>query len=162
MTIAQQEACDAPPAVEEVTSPEAKLAALPRPIILFDGDCGFCNKSIQFILNRDKRKQFHFAALQSEIGKVALRQAGLREDFDDSLVLIDDDGTHIRSTGVARIAARLDGVWKLGGLGRVIPRGLRDWMYDVVAKNRQRLAGNGDVGATCRLLPPEDRKRFVF
>ena len=156
-----QATTDAPPAVDEASA-DAKLAAIPRPLILFDGDCGFCNKSIQYILKRDKAKQFHFAALESEVGKAALRQAGLPKDYKKSLVLLDDAGTHVKSTGVARIAARLDGISKAGSWVRIIPRPLRDFGYDLVARYRYLLAGNGNVATTCSLLPDEDRKRFVF
>ena len=146
---------------DPATPPNAS-DVLPLPVVLFDGDCGLCDKSVQFILDHDRQEQFHFTPLQSEYGKAALERAGLAEDFRESLVLVDDAGVHTHSTAVARIARRLDGAWKLLGLMRWVPRSLRDFGYRFVAKRRFRWFGRADVAESCRMLPPEQRARIVL
>lgn len=133
------------------------------PVLLYDGECGVCDKSVQMILKHDRRKVMRFAALQSNYGReVVARHSSLSNV--DSLILVEpadekrEEQVFIRSTAVLRIVAYLGGVWKLLLIGYLIPRPIRDFLYDVVARNRYRILGAPDA---CMLPSPEVRARFL-
>jgi len=127
-------------------------------IVLFDGICNLCNKSVQFIIHRDPKSKFRFASLQSEVGKSLMRQIGLSTENNNSLVYIRDNRFYIKSTAVLRILRCLGGGWLLLYGLIIIPRFLRDWGYDFIAKRRYRLFGKR---ASCMIPSPEDRARFL-
>lgn len=129
-------------------------------IVLYDGACGFCDRTVRWILHRDRRGTFHFAALQSEAGRSLLTRAGLPVDRLDTLVLVDDatGAVSLRSTAALEIARRLPR-WRLvAPLLRLVPRSVRDAAYDLVARHRYRIAGTVDA---CPIPPPEWRDRFL-
>ena len=128
------------------------------PILLYDGTCGLCDHSVRFVLRHDRAGRFRFAALQSDVGGDLLERHGLRRDYFDSLVLIDGDGAHTHSDGALRIVRHLPIPWRWAGVGRVVPRRLRDWAYGVVARWRYRVFGKVEA---CRVLSPEERGRFL-
>jgi predicted DCC family thiol-disulfide oxidoreductase YuxK len=129
------------------------------PIILFDGACGLCNTWVDAILMRDKRAQYRFAALQSAIGQRTLAAVGLPWDYAESILLVDRDGVHLRSTAAARIARGLGGVWWLvGTLGLLCPQTIRDAVYRLVAAHRHSWL---DRRETCRAPTPDERSRFI-
>ena len=129
-----------------------------RPILLFDGVCNLCDHSVQFVLDHDPRDVFRFASLQSEVGKALLGTCGLDPEALDSVVLVDDGVCYVRSEAAWRIATRLDAPWRWLAATRVIPRGLRDVVYDWVARNRYRWFGTREA---CRIPTPETRARFL-
>lgn len=106
-------------------------------MILFDDDCHFCQRSVQFIMKRDPKQTFKFASLQDNIGKQLLDKHQLPQDM-SSLVLIKQDKSYLKSEAVLHICRNLKGLWKIGFLFLVIPRPLRDYIYDVIAKHRHR------------------------
>jgi predicted DCC family thiol-disulfide oxidoreductase YuxK len=131
------------------------------PVLLYDGVCGFCNKTVQLILRLDRRGSMRFAALQSDYGAaVVARHPELRGV--DSVVYVEQAGggerIHIRSDAALKVAAYLGGFWKLFLAARVLPRGFRDYLYDLFARNRYRVFGKYD---SCMLPPPEARSRFL-
>ena len=131
------------------------------PVLLYDGVCGFCNKSVQLILDHDRRGEMRFAALQSDYGQAVLeRHPELRGV--DSVVFVESlaggERVHIRSDAALKVAAYLGGFWKLLLAAKVVPRSLRDYLYDLFARNRYKLFGKYD---TCMLPPPEVRSRFL-
>ena len=126
-------------------------------IILFDGECNFCNSSVQFIIKRDKQAYFTFASLQSEIGKTYRKQFGIPEDV-DSLILIEGEHCYIKSSAALRICKKLDGGWKLLAAFLLIPPSLRNICYDGMAKNRYKWFGKQE---RCMLPSPEIKKRFL-
>ncbi len=132
-----------------------------HPIILFDGVCNLCNASVQWIIQRDTRDVFRFAALQSEAGKRALMLAGadarLAETL-SSMVVIDNGRVMTKSDAAIVIASRLGAPWRWATVGRVVPRVVRDWVYGVVARNRYRLFGKQDA---CMMPTPALRARFL-
>lgn len=131
--------------------------APPRAVIFFDGVCGLCNRSVDFVMRRDRRGVFHVTPLQGETAGQLLDPAD-REQL-GSLVVRIDGRTFRRSAGVARILWRLGPVWKLlGGLLWLIPLPLRDLGYRVIASNRYRLFGKKE---TCRLPTESERARFL-
>lgn len=109
-------------------------------IVVFDGDCVFCQRSVRFIHRHDGANQFRFAARQSAAGARLLTHAGVGV-APNSLVLIDEAGTWLRSDAVLRIAGRLDRPWSAARVLLAIPRPLRDAAYAVVAAIRYRLSG---------------------
>lgn len=137
---------------------ETSVAA---PVLLYDGVCGFCNKSVQLILDHDRRGEMRFAALQSDYGQAVIERHPELHGV-DSVVLVEQqrDGERIytRSDAALKVAAYLGGFWKIFLVAKVLPRGLRDYCYDLFARNRYRFFGKYD---SCMLPPPEVRSRFL-
>ncbi len=127
-------------------------------IVLFDGECNFCDSSVQFIIKRDPAANFLFTSLQSEKGVELTKQYAIPEDV-DSLVLIENGKAFTKSTAALRIAKKLDGLWHLSFLFILVPRKIRDGVYDFVAKNRYKWFGKKEDA--CMLPPPDVRKRFI-
>ena len=130
------------------------MAENERPVILFDGVCNLCTGSVQFVIERDARKQFRFASLQSPIAEKLL---GRRDDL-ESMVLVQDGKTYRKSTAALLIAKRLDGLWPALSVFLVVPRFLRDAVYDWIGRRRYRMFGKRDVCWTPR---PELAERFL-
>jgi predicted DCC family thiol-disulfide oxidoreductase YuxK len=128
------------------------------PIVLFDGLCNFCDASVNFIIDHDPRGRFRFAPLQSEAAKALLLRHGLDAQQLQSVALIEEGSCYTRSTAALRIARRLSGPWRLlyGLIG--VPRSMRDFVYDWIARNRYRWFGRRDA---CRVPTPELRSRFL-
>ena len=125
-------------------------------IILFDGQCIFCDHSVQFILKRDVDEVFQFASLQSDIGQQLLKQYNVDSSI-DSIVVIYMNKLYTQSDAAIVIAQQFKGLWKLLTVVKFIPKWLRDKMYVVIAKNRYRLFGEMD---TCRIPTEEEKRRF--
>lgn len=128
-----------------------------KKIVLFDGDCHFCNKSVQFILKRDPKAFFQFASLQSEIGQELIHQYKIPQHI-DSLVLIDSNRYYIKSTAALRICLNLKGLWKTCFILTIVPKWIRDRFYDYIAKNRYKWFG---TNSTCKIPTDEERERFL-
>jgi predicted DCC family thiol-disulfide oxidoreductase YuxK len=128
------------------------------PIILFDGVCNLCNASVQFVISRDPRARFRFAALQSEAAAACLQRLGVHGALMDSVVLIENDRIYTRSTAALRIARGLRFPWPAAFVLIAVPRPLRDWVYDFVARRRYRWFGKRDV---CMVPTPALRDRFL-
>ena len=124
-------------------------------IVLFDGVCNLCNATVNFIIDRDPKGVFRFAALQSGAGR---RLAGALDS--ESIVLVDPDRgrTYVRSTAALRIAAGLRWPWPVLAAFLAIPRFLRDAVYDLIARRRYRWFGKLE---TCRLPEPGVKERFI-
>lgn len=128
------------------------------PVLLFDGVCNLCNASVQWVLKRDKKGQFRFAALQSDTGRQLLEQIGFSNEKIETVVLIDGDRFFVRSDAVLEMAKRLGGIWSLAGVFRLVPRSIRDAVYKWVARNRYRWFGER---AQCMMPRPEWKGRFI-
>jgi predicted DCC family thiol-disulfide oxidoreductase YuxK len=134
------------------------------PIILYDGVCGFCNRTVQFILKRDSNDRFRFATLQSEFARTHLQKHGLTTDNLDTLYLIKDSGqpTELvldRSTAAIAIYRELGMFWRIvANFYAVLPKRIRDWGYNLIARNRYRIFGKYD---TCPLPKTSDRHKFL-
>ncbi len=113
-----------------------------RPIVLFDGDCALCHRSVRFIARHDRRRHFLFAPLTSPAAEARLAHAPSEARRGSTVVLVETDGRiSTRSTAALRIAARLDCPWNLLAALRVVPRPVRDAVYDAVARRRARWFG---------------------
>lgn len=112
--------------------------------ILFDGVCILCSRSYRFVTQRDTALQFRFVAIQEPEGRALAARFGIDADDPDTFALIEDDVLHTRSDAALRIFAALPG-WAWTRALRLIPRTLRDALYDVVARNRYRWFGKSEV-----------------
>ena len=128
------------------------------PVVLFDGVCNLCNGSVRFVIERDPRKHFQFAPLQSETATTLIGGLANPLAMPDSIVLVDDGRLYVRSTAALRIARRLRFPWPLLWVFMAVPRPLRDWVYDVIARHRYGWFGKRD---TCMVPTKEIRDRFL-
>jgi len=129
-----------------------------KSIILFDGVCNLCNGLVQFVLPRDNNKQFHFAALQSETGTLLQKQFGFDPNDLNTFIIIQKDKVLTRSSAALFLLQNLGGLWSLMRIFWIIPRPLRDAVYNFVSKNRYRWFGKQEA---CMLPQPEWMERFV-
>jgi predicted DCC family thiol-disulfide oxidoreductase YuxK len=141
-----------------MTQTTSNQIASDQPILLFDGVCNLCNASVQWVLLRDKKAQFRFAALQSEIGQQLLQRHGLASEHFDTVVLAVGETIFLRSDAPLEIVRRLGGAWQLLYGFKIVPRPLRDALYNFVARNRYRWFGRQE---TCMLPRPEWKARFL-
>jgi predicted DCC family thiol-disulfide oxidoreductase YuxK len=133
------------------------------PVLLYDGVCGLCDRSVQFLLRHDKQARFRFAALQGEFAHGVLSRHGRDPAKMDYMVLVLDAGLPTerlldRSDGVLAVLKDLGGGWRLLAASRAIPRSLRDRAYDFVARHRYGWFGRYDH---CVLPSPSARARFI-
>jgi predicted DCC family thiol-disulfide oxidoreductase YuxK len=135
---------------------DAALVRRRRPLFVFDGHCVLCSTGAAFIMRHDRNGLVQFMSAQSALGTAVYREVGL--PIDDSYLLIDSGGWHTKSDGYLRLVRILGGWWRLALVGAVIPRAVRDWIYDRIARNRYRWFGRTDQ---CALLTPDQRARLV-
>jgi len=129
-----------------------------NPVILFDGVCNLCSGSVRFIINRDPSGIFKFAPLQSETGKNLVSQFDLSNRKLDSIILIENSNYYLRSTAALKIAQRLGALWPLLSLLRLVPRPVRDYIYDIVARNRYKWYGKS---VECMVPDADIKSRFL-
>lgn len=129
-----------------------------HPVILFDGICNFCNGAVNFTLRRDRKKQLRFAPLQSAAGQQLLKENGWPETDMQSFLLIENGRLYHRSTAALRVCRYLRGGWPLCYGLLIIPRFIRDGVYDFIARNRYRWFGKRDA---CMMPTPDIRERFL-
>jgi predicted DCC family thiol-disulfide oxidoreductase YuxK len=130
--------------------------------MLYDGLCGLCNRSVRLILDHDRRGTARFAALQSDYGQAVRARHPSLEKVDSVVVLetLPDGSERVRtrSDAALRIASYLGGFWKLFLVFKIVPRPLRDFLYDLIARYRYQMFGKYD---TCMLPSPDVRSRFL-
>ncbi|MDZ4860570.1 MAG: thiol-disulfide oxidoreductase DCC family protein [Candidatus Hydrogenedentes bacterium] len=128
-----------------------------HPIILYDGVCNYCNRICNYMIRHDPAKHFRFAHLQSAIGQELLKKYGLSPEL-DSVVLIEGNSAYIKSDATIHMAPRLSGSAKFGALLRFVPRRIRNYGYDFIARNRYKWWGKQDA---CIIPTPDVRDRFL-
>ncbi|WP_331234622.1 thiol-disulfide oxidoreductase DCC family protein [Natronorarus salvus] len=138
----------------------AEDAELPggHPVVLFDGVCNLCVGSVQFLIERDPEARFRFAPLQSEVGERLVADCGLDPETLDSIVLVDEGSCAVKSDAVMGIGRHLGGAYRLLSAGRLLPKRLRDAVYDFVAARRYGWFGRKD---RCMMPTPDLRSRFL-
>jgi predicted DCC family thiol-disulfide oxidoreductase YuxK len=116
------------------------------PVVLFDGGCGLCHAAVRFAIARDRAGALRFAALRSETGTRLLREQGRRlpSGAGESVLLLDGEEVHAQSDAVLQIAWHLDGAWPLLAGLALVPRFLRDPLYELVARHRHRWFGRAE------------------
>jgi len=127
-------------------------------IILFDGVCNLCNSSVLFVIKRDNNNVFQFASLQSEFGQLMAKKYTIDISEIDSIILLDDDKFYTKSSAVLRISKFLSGAYPLFYMFIVLPKSLRNWVYDFIAKNRYRWFGKRD---SCMIPAKELMHKFL-
>ncbi len=147
-----------PAAQSEKDEPILSAIANGRPVILFDGVCNLCSGGVHFAIARDPAANLRFAAIQSAHGQDFLRRRGLPTDRFESFYLIDSGRVYDKSAGFLRIVRYLRRPWPLLEALRIVPRPLRDWLYDCIARNRYRLFGRRQ---TCLMPTAEIADRFL-
>lgn len=128
------------------------------PLVLFDGDCNLCRGAVQFVLRREARARFRFAALQSAAARGALAAAGIAGTLPDSLVLLHRGRVLVKSAATLAIASRLRFPWPLLTAFWLVPAPLRDLVYDWIARRRHRWFGQRPG---CEAPGPAVRERFL-
>lgn len=128
----------------------------PDNIVLYDGDCGFCNFWVQWILNNDSEDRFRFASLQSDFGQNFLKNHGLKTENFDTLYFISGGKYYQKMYAVIRIGQVLGRQYRLLTALRVFPRFILDALYDIVANNRTKLAGQ-----SCLMPTAAQREKFL-
>jgi predicted DCC family thiol-disulfide oxidoreductase YuxK len=127
-------------------------------VVVFDGECLFCNGWVDFLLRFDRHDVFRFAARQSESGALFSRQAGLPEGGAGSIILTENGEVLLRSAAVLRMLSLLGFPFSMAAVLRLIPGALRDSVYDWIARNRMRWFGQREA---CRLPSQAERHRFL-
>ena len=130
-----------------------------KKIILFDGVCNLCNTSVQFVIKQDSRDIFRFVALQSDLGQDILKHIGIDPKHIDSIILYEPGiAYYYKSDAALEIAKNLGGFFHFGTLFRIIPTGIRNQLYDYIAKNRYNWYGKME---NCMLPTPELKSKFL-
>jgi predicted DCC family thiol-disulfide oxidoreductase YuxK len=133
------------------------------PIILYDGVCGLCNRVVQFVIKRDQRNVFRFAALQSAFAHEVLTRHGRDPRDLDTLYVVINHGQpserlECKGRGALFILRQIGGIWSLSRVFSLLPTGLLNFGYDCVARVRYRLFGKSE---TCLLPDPKQRPKFI-
>ncbi|HLO29228.1 MAG TPA: thiol-disulfide oxidoreductase DCC family protein [Anaerolineales bacterium] len=128
-------------------------------IILFDGVCNLCNGSVIFVLQRERKPTFKFASIQSEAGKELLEWYGFPPGYNQAVILLEHGRVYLGSTAALKIGQQLKFPWSLlAYAGFIVPKFIRDWVYDQIARHRYQWFGKRDVCMT----PTENLKtRFL-
>lgn len=134
------------------------MPAYSPPVILFDGVCNFCNGTVNFILRQDKKGVFRFAPLQSEAGQKLLHQYHLPKENFDSFLLIEKGKVYKSSTAGLKLYNKLPWYWKWTQIFWIVPKFIRDGVYDFIARNRYKWFGKKEE---CMVPTPEVRNRFL-
>ena len=127
-------------------------------ILLFDGVCNLCNGLVRFIIKRDRAGKFKFASLQSETGQQWLQRFGLVKNEFGSFVLIQGDKYYLKSKAALKMFKELGGIWKALYIFILLPRPVRDFLYDLVARSRYKIFGKRNE---CMIPTPELKERFL-
>jgi predicted DCC family thiol-disulfide oxidoreductase YuxK len=129
-----------------------------KKIVLFDGVCNLCSNSVQFIIKRDKKNQFLFGSLQSRAGQEYLRKFNLPADAFNSFMLVENGTLYTRSTGALRLLRYLGAAWPLLYGFIIVPKFIRDAVYNWIAKKRYKWFGKKEA---CWLPTPELQSKFL-
>ena len=122
-------------------------------IIIFDGVCGFCNKAVDTLIRIDTQKRFHYTSLQGEFVKTLNVKPHI-----DSIIFYEDGTLYYRSTAIIKILRSLGGIWIFTNLFYLIPRVIRDYIYDLIATNRYRIFGKME---SCRIPKKDEQDLFI-
>lgn len=127
-------------------------------VLLIDGQCYLCNRITQFVVKRDNAKAFRFATLQSPIGQRLLREGQLSLVDINTFVMVQGDAYYTKSDAALHVLSKLGGWWRTLYVFILVPRGLRDVVYNIVAQNRFRWFG---TPGACLMPTPDVRSRFL-
>ena len=129
-----------------------------HPVILFDGVCNLCQAAVQFVITRDPNRHFRFASLQSAYGQAIAQKAGLSITDLSSFILYENGAAYTRSTAALKTTKGLSGGWPLLYVFIIVPKFIRDAIYDFIAKNRYRWFGKKE---SCWVPTPALKALFL-
>lgn len=129
-----------------------------NPILLFDGVCNLCNGAVQFVIKYDSKNTLRFAALQSETGQQILEHFNLPKEDIFSVILVENEKVYVRSSAALRMYKNMGGIMSLMYFFIIVPRPIRDVVYNFIAKNRYKWFGEKE---SCMIPTPELKARFV-
>ncbi len=129
-----------------------------HPIVLFDGVCNLCNAAVKFIIKRDKKNLFRFASLQSAFGQSVLQKFHLSPEALNSFILFEKGKVYTKSAGALMVAKQLSGGWPLLYAFMIVPRFIRNAVYDLIANNRYKWFGKKD---SCWIPTPALQSKFI-
>lgn len=129
-----------------------------KKIVLFDGVCNLCSNSVQFILKRDKKNQFLFGSLQGKAGQEYLAKFNLPANTFNSFMLVEGDTLYTRSAAALRMLKYVGGGWSLLYAFIIVPKFIRDGVYNLVAKNRYKWFGKKEA---CWIPTPALKAKFL-
>lgn len=128
------------------------------PIVFFDGLCNLCNGAVQFMIERDEKNMFHFASLQSDFAKESLKPFNIDAEKKDSFILLENGKLYQRSTAALRVARKLNKLWPLLYGFIIVPRFVRDGVYNYVGKNRYKWFGKKE---SCWIPTADLKAKFL-
>jgi len=128
-----------------------------NPVIFFDGVCNLCSASVQFAIEHDKKDIFKFTALQGNYAKTILPKYNVDLNKIDSIIFVENDNLYTKSTAALKIARKMSGLWPMLYIFIVIPKSIRDWFYDIIAKNRYKWWGRQE---SCWVPTAELKQKF--
>jgi len=128
-----------------------------NPIILFDGICNLCNGTVDFLLKKDRKKQFKFASLQSNAGKLLIQKFHISNET-DSVIFIKSNKVYTESDAIIEILDMLNYPWKLGIIVKIFPKKIRDGFYRSISNNRYRWFGKREK---CRIPRLAEKEFFI-
>lgn len=130
-----------------------------KKIILFDGVCNLCNSAVQFIIERDKKDVFRFVALQSDLGKEICNYIAVDFEKIDSIILYEPGiAYYLKSDAALKIATEFNSFYIFLSIFKIFPKGIRDSIYDYIAKNRYKWYGKEE---SCMIPTPELKAKFL-
>ena len=129
-----------------------------KPLVLFDGVCNLCNASVQFIIEHDPEGKIMFCSLQSERGQAILQHLGMKTDDFDTFIFIENGEAYTRSSGILKEVSYFGGWWRFLSIFKIVPRPIRDFFYNIIARIRYRWFGKKE---SCWLPTPELKARFL-
>lgn len=124
-------------------------------VVLYDGDCGLCNRAVQFILKFEQNTTLKFTSLQSPFSKKVISDFNLKNDFEESILFFQDGKLYSKSEAVLRIIPFLKWYFYPLLIFRIAPNSIRDFIYDLIAKNRNRYFQE------CKIVKSESLNRFL-
>lgn len=127
-------------------------------VVLFDGVCRLCSTWARFLIRFDRKKRLKLASVQSDAGQSILKSHGFPTDTFHTMLFVDNGVLYERSSAFIRVMTVLPMPWKLASAVRIIPLHIRDWVYDLIARNRYRWFGRFDV---CAVPPPDHEGRYL-
>ena len=134
------------------------MNSINKPVILFDGICIFCNFWVNFAIKHDPKKKLKFAPFQSNAGQLLLSQHNIAIESINAVILIENGKVFTQSSAAFRVCKYLSGIWKIFYGLLIIPKFLRDFFYNIIARNRYRWFGKKE---TCMVPTPELKERFL-
>jgi len=126
-------------------------------VILFDGECILCSHWVSFVIRNDPAGLFRFVSIQGASGTDLAARLGIDPRAPETNAVTADGHVHFKSDAALAVLSRLPG-WRWTRIARIVPKPIRDWLYDRVARNRYALFGRNDA---CLVPSPDVARRFI-